>query len=92
MRHTPTPWMVGPEYYDNPKGDMKAGYIGSFADEATSVFRCAKPEDAAFIVKAVNCHDELLKALKMFHNTEDKLHGPRAHCYGCIAIAKAESR
>ena len=56
---TPTPWMVGPEYYDNPKGDMRAGYVGSFADTAHSTFRCARPGDAAFIVRAVNSHAAL---------------------------------
>jgi len=76
--HTPTPWRMDPTlhdiYADNvPKGPMKVadirgwgyltgkghGALGLSYDEGVAV----QAANAAFIVKAVNNHDALVKAL-----------------------------
>jgi hypothetical protein len=59
--HTPTPWKA----FDTTPGGGSAGYafirgegiIGEFIADVQ------KREDAAFIVRAVNAHDELLMVL-----------------------------
>lgn len=91
MKHTPTPWMVGPEYYDNPEGDMKAGYVGSFSKIAKSVFRCAKPSDAAYIVKAVNAFDVMKVALEAVKRGTEPYDG-YIMTMVTQAIAKAEGK
>lgn len=59
MKHSPTPWKYGTT-------DLAAAFIydesGTIADIPARVVCRA---DAAFIVKAVNAHEELLKALKL---------------------------
>lgn len=60
-RHRSTPW----EYRSAVQaGPWKGGHY-IFRDEAVSAFAYARDErDAAFIVKAVNTHDALMKALE----------------------------
>lgn len=50
--HTPTPWSIDPN-----NGDIVSGPYN-----VTIPFAC-KDEDASFIVRAVNAHDELVEAL-----------------------------
>ncbi len=58
--HTPTPWKFENRDEDNylagPEGQFVISLVGSPDDE--------DKENAAFIVRAVNAHEELLKRLK----------------------------
>jgi hypothetical protein len=56
MTHTPTPWKFSPWHIEEgpPAVLAPAGHI---------VCTTAGDDDAAFIVKACNMHDELLRAL-----------------------------
>lgn len=94
--HTPGPWKVGPEYYDNPQGDMKAVFCGSFADTATSVARHCKPEDARLIAAAPELL-ELIKEVKrdIADVAQSAIDGSRAEALFTRiekAIAKAEGK
>jgi hypothetical protein len=89
MKHTPGPWSVGPEYYDNPKKDMRAVYCGTFAVTATSVARHVKPLDAALIAAA----PEMLAELKMCWSIFSSASGAEQHVDRLAAIiARAEGR
>jgi hypothetical protein len=69
MTHTPTPWVALPTAFNEGftisaqpspvlRGFTKQiAFVGDKADEETKA-------NAAFIVKAVNAHDELVAALK----------------------------
>lgn len=61
-KHTPTPWSYLPHYGSNViykmQLDIKKGPHKGIA-------RTIKDTDAAFIVRAVNCHEELLRLLKV---------------------------
>lgn len=50
VKHTPTPWTIKGYEIVN-----KDGWIASVNQD--------KPEDAAYIVRAVNCHEELIRLL-----------------------------
>jgi len=88
--HTPTPWRLDKQ---NPSllRDAKGLYVAKISEEL--------PADAAFIVRAVNAHEALLKALKacvasLQRDTEDFGHEV-AHINYAIrdaeqAIARAE--
>lgn len=52
--HTPTPW-----HWHN------AGNISIIFKKNTHIVDCGTAANATFIVKAVNCHDELVEALKI---------------------------
>lgn len=79
--HSPLPWRVEENWYDGPLFDLKSGDL----DIGTSmVYDTAHPEvrdfdadaaNAAFVVKAVNCHDELVAALKAWLAFLDALPG-----------------
>jgi len=85
------------------KGDMAFAYLG---DGKQAFIEIRKPaneieEYAAFIVRAVNSHDELVKALKLYMQLDSWRHsGGRlfaedwAKCYQAAkaALAKAEER
>lgn len=53
VKHTATPWTIKGYEIVN-----KDGWIASFNQD--------KPEDAAYAVRAVNCHEELIKAANTF--------------------------
>lgn len=61
MKHTPTPWKIevveGLSIY-GPEGLLLADLKGNHQTKA----------NAAFIVKAVNCHEEMLTALRSVRN------------------------
>lgn len=51
--HTPTPWVATEKHIHTIHGPGSGYNVGTLISE----------EDAAFIVKAVNCHEELVKCL-----------------------------
>ncbi len=67
--HTPTPWKY---VEDKSLGDREFGK-GETMDGKNTPFSSIKREDAAFIVRAVNSHEELLFALKqLLEMVEDR--------------------
>jgi len=96
MKHTPTPWN-SEKYQDSSQTNLVASSKSVASGAVRTLGKINKKEDAAFIVQAVNSHDELLNACKKFlekweeWNTCDdpgQVHLP----IGAIrqAIAKAE--
>jgi hypothetical protein len=87
-KHTPTPYSAQP--HDDEDTMEIWDHLGAFCT-------CIKA-NAEFIVKACNCHDELLGALKGIMqgigDACDCVDGePKGHCFLCLAraaIAKAE--
>ena len=89
MDHTATPWDVGASKtevleYNGGKGPFRliaqawqgdqitgAGSTGISQDEAEA--------NAAFIVRACNAHDDLVKALKNLLDYADGMHRAQAH-------------
>jgi hypothetical protein len=93
VQHTPTPWR---EAGIKPKdeGPLTA-LVGDINEESVHIGTIRSKEDAAFIVRAVNSHEELLGALK---GARMLLVGlpvdckPMQHAYDLIdeAISRAE--
>lgn len=90
MKHTPTPWSIIDS--DGPYSTIRS---------PEDVRICASStENAAFIVRAVNSHDELLEAAKRlleFINTDFRVHTYEGSSMEAIvnltrAIAKAEGK
>jgi hypothetical protein len=87
-QHTPTPWEVDREAGDDSHvmiDSQSDVYIGEIFIEA----------NAAFIVRAVNAHEELLHVIKgMVHHLEGGAPGLREHFIqvGKEAVAKAGGR
>lgn len=91
MSHTPSPWVL----YDRKNGpDILAG--------EDLILECGNAGqnwevNAAFIVRAVNCHDALVLALKNALDEHQRVE-PHHHdlCEHCLdmdtAIAKAEGK
>ena len=90
VRHTPIPWRA--------KRDDEGWWnvIGHDSALICELWGQENSADAAFIVRVVNCHEELLQALKLWdEGCRNGLNLPDCQCYGCItsrAIAKAEGR
>jgi hypothetical protein len=92
-KHTPTPW--------NSRKGVNCTIIegpGNALITALSNYPEAK-EDAAFIVRAVNAHDEMLQALLRIDCQfpigcpgPDEPFLDMGTCFRCAAIAKAEGR
>ena len=67
--HTPLPWRTGNFEDYNPRvifhspDDTEKPYV--------PVGQCESEEDAAMIVRAVNCHQELMEALQAVINVAD---------------------
>ena len=85
--HTPTPWSYDPDaarYIEGPDGIIIA--------EAYVLDSGMLRANTAHIVRAVNCHDELLAALKECTERLRITDGDSAaYLMGKSAIAKAES-
>lgn len=65
-KHTPTPWCQVGTYIETTEKRLIAGMITGKQKnlkDAETAFETSK-ENAAFIVRAVNSHDELLAAAK----------------------------
>lgn len=58
-QHTPTPWKL-----QGPKGMSIVTEDGRWVAGLDS----SSPEDRAYIVRAINAHDELIRNLKQSHN------------------------
>ncbi len=81
-RHTPTPWTHNPEMSDS-----------SISGPNGVVARALHSWDAAFIVRAVNAHEELLEALKALRNRANQTCGATDLMEQINqAIAKAEGK
>jgi len=86
--HTPTPWTAKTLKY---KALIQGGVYNTDSHSIAVVDSC--PDDAAFIVRAVNAHEELLaacKAARTYLNLDDA--GPELDFQLSQAIAKAESK
>lgn len=59
VKHTPTPWHVGPHYTSDI--ESSEGRVA----ECRPLMTPRGIANAEFIVRAVNCHDDLVKALRM---------------------------
>lgn len=90
--HTPTPWTVRHGYICEAKGngfcipvDWRSITVlhGTESDKAESL------ANAAFIVRAVNCHEELLEMLYQCRSTIPIVERPKGLD---DAIAKAEGK
>jgi hypothetical protein len=62
--HTPTPWLVIPPSADRPSRAMVCAAGGANIYDAPLTNETEA--NAAFIVRAVNAHDDLVKALEPF--------------------------
>lgn len=102
--HTPTPWTYTPDVSDIPRkhqyfhieADGGRVYVGAFDPH---VYKESGEANAAFIISAVNAHEDLLNALK---KTDALIGGLiinvsgqgqmtiREHCGYEAAIARAE--
>ena len=99
VKHTPTPWEV--ESY-RLNGPYKFGIGNGAGTVVVSNLVPLAETDAAFIVRAVNAHDDLVKALKDAAGRCAYLHGALPNsvephrCDTCKpwhdVIAKAEGR
>lgn len=83
-QHTPTPWKVS-----------QTGKFVMHSRSGTLLNVCeASKEDAAFIVRAVNSHEELFRVLKSMHahyQGQDMVYGKHPYaCGACEAMARAE--
>lgn len=91
--HTPTPWFKGPEYYLEDKTLQCAVYAGDPNGHSCSVARHVASQDAEFIVRAVNAHDELVSMLATFrHYIEMTGKYPNAVAAADKLLAKAEGK
>jgi len=79
--HTPTPWFQ--------KGQDVFLYRGVF-EYPDKIARCTGELDAAFIVKAVNSHEELLRQLKSLHDLFHRCAGGSCSTYKTIARAEGK--
>lgn len=57
-KHTPTPWEIRPAH------DNQIQRANPPAGMGKAIAACAHNYDAEFIVRAANCHDELVKQLQ----------------------------
>ncbi len=92
--HTPGPWIAVP--YLSPKGKA---LIKSLDGKTITSGPMLTDDDAAFIVRACNAHDDMLAALRSIAGTLDLESFPTKGCMenrlGSLAraaIAKAEGR
>ena len=62
MAHTPTPWHLTDAYTDKPFEPLIASARGDGI--SSDIIAGASPDNAAFIVRACNAHDDLVAALE----------------------------
>lgn len=62
-KHTPTPWTDNGEVYDD-FGCQHREIVGADGETVCGEFGGPNDDDAAHIVRAVNCFDELVEALR----------------------------
>lgn len=66
--HTPTPWaymVIENKYHEDNKTIVT---VATVYKDRQAIARCHSVEDAAFIVKACNAHDELVEVLKSYRD------------------------
>ncbi len=92
--HTPTPWNIS--VTNDRTQILDSAHFGPWKEVAKAVL----PKDAAFIVRAVNAHEELLGALQFFVDAmttcSDRIVLKKNEAYAVekakAIIAKAEGR
>lgn len=80
MKHTATPWVlrhVSGSNFANQEFEIR-GMLGKYENKAVIFNKdrfaidgatvCMRPEDAAFIIRACNAHDDLVEALREAHD------------------------
>lgn len=92
--HTPTPLRVIDDNEDLMTLEDNYKIIASFTDDQGKLFPAATKNNRAFIVRAVNSHDEIVMALKRAHRESfHKFHGEcLERCWLCQTLAKAEGK
>lgn len=105
VQHTPTPWTIRNEHLILiPNGEnvlngtiqieSENSHIACVSSIDLSFRECIA--NAAFIVQAVNSHEELLKAAyqlaSLLHNDESSTCTDKNLCDACKAIAKVEEK
>jgi hypothetical protein len=91
--HTPTPWN-----YDKANEILSSEAIYPKYVCGFELRSLPTNEDAAFIVRAVNCHEELVEALKIalydlqILGLKDPMYRPRCLTKANKAIAEAEGK
>lgn len=93
-KHTPTPWKIRIPMPENKTLLMRDNHLGGWDGEnVAEVFANSHGnalENAAFIVRAVNSHENLLHMAKRWHLLE---HGSNCgQCAEMQAIAKGEGK
>ncbi len=97
MKHAPTPYRIQPYVDGIDILDADGLPVAHIADRAIHMIDIP-PSNSAFIVRACNCHDELVAAMTAMLDTHG-MHGPckMNNCSECkharskatLAIAKA---
>ena len=91
-RHTPTPWRVESLYPAMAFGEKTI--VGGIMGIAQIHPVGNGPDNAEYIVRCVNAHDDLLDVLQVIARGAclQQFNGDRCGCYSCLAraaIAKA---
>ena len=80
LQHTPTPWSVA----NDKNGPVIIQMLGG---EIVASFKPSKINDANFVARAVNSHEELLNALKLAYSSlENLMNGDENQYDGCKDI------
>lgn len=87
--HTPTPWRIEGDTLHIVAGHGDSAVRVLTVDGSTEEFKVDRA-NAAFIVAAVNCHEELLKIAKTWHGSHPE--GSIKVCAACQLIARAEGK
>lgn len=94
MKHTPTPWSINT--VDDYASYGKPTHMEIIHDGKYNKCFVFDKEDAEFIVRAVNSHEELLEAAKDMMKVIEELKGqagiPKQYMKLFNAIQKAESK
>ena len=69
--HTPTPWKIGSNDWLSHSCCFDAAVVGYREGSCVSVVEAHSVADAAFIVRAVNSHEALVKALEFIRDGYD---------------------
>ncbi len=82
--HTPTPWKIGSNDWLSHSCCFDAAVVGYREGSCVSVVEAHSVADAAFIVRAVNSHEVLVKALEKIA----ALDPPRTDLIGAVKLAR----